>query len=444
MTTRIIVGDCRERMAELPAGSVHCVVTSPPYFGLRDYGHAGQIGLEPTPDAFVAAMVEVMRGVWRVLRDDGVAWVVLGDSFANDAKWGGATGGKHADGLHGATGIGRGKRDTGSAPGNLLLIPARVALALQQDGWTLRQMVTWAKPAPMPESVAGTRWERCRVKVSGAGATRAKTPWAAEQAQSNGLTRAGREGRTQATVTTAECPGCPKCEANDGFVLRKGSWRHTSATEQVLMLTKGMSYWADQEAVREAAAYPDDRRKPFAPGQVDNRGNGHDRGGGSERTTGTAGRNPRNWTSPPPSPFSGAHFATYPPKLIEPFIRATCPAKCCPACGAGWAVVVGREAAIPQRDNWKQQVDPQRNDTDRAGGFYPPSTVLGYRPTCACPPAAPVPGVCLDPFAGAGTTLLVADRLRRDAIGIELNPNYARIIETRIRADAGMFAEISA
>lgn len=146
-------GDCRDVLRSLPDASVHCCVTSPPYFGLRDYGNDSQIGLEPTPDAFVAELVSVFREVRRVLRDDGTLWLNLGDSYANDGKWGGARGGKHASGLHGESGIGRGKKTTGLKPKDRMMIPARVALALQADGWWLRDEIIWHKPNPMPVSV---------------------------------------------------------------------------------------------------------------------------------------------------------------------------------------------------------------------------------------------------------------------------------------------------
>jgi DNA modification methylase len=152
-TTRILVGDVRTRLTSVPSGSIHCVVTSPPYFGLRDYGHAGQIGLEATPDAYVAELVAVFAEVRRVLRADGTFWLNLGDSYATGSKWGGSTGGKHAKGLHGVTGVGRGKTNPGLADKQRLMIPARVALALQADGWWLRDEIIWAKPNPMPVSV---------------------------------------------------------------------------------------------------------------------------------------------------------------------------------------------------------------------------------------------------------------------------------------------------
>lgn len=451
MTIRILTGDCRDVLLTLPAGSVHCVVTSPPYFGLRDYGHAGQIGLEPTPDQFVAALVGVMREVWRVLREDGVCWINLGDSFAGSPGSGGSAFGPqnvpHKSGQENARRA-PGVRSLGA--GNLLGIPWRVALALQADGWTLRQAVTWAKVAPMPESVAGTRWERCRMKVAASG-------WSGRGVRDNGeYPKTGSGGYSEMTdgrATWADCPGCPRCAATDGYVLRRGSWRHTMATEMVFMLTRGMSYWADQESAREPAvrdASGNVERKVATNGER-SRINTH-MGSSIPWVNDGTGRNPRNWVTPSPSPFPGAHFATFPPSLIEPFIRATCPARACPTCGAGWAPVVERESTCEDRKanggggacNWWVS-DTAHNNGHAPGMSYDltgRSTVLGYRPTCACPPAAPVPGVVLDPFLGAGTTALVADRLGRDCIGIELNPEYAAMADARIRADAGMFAEV--
>ena len=147
------VGDCLSVLRQLPDDHFNTCVTSPPYYGLRDYGVAGQIGLEDRPEDYVARMVEVFREVRRTLRPDGTLWLNLGDSYANDGKWGGSTGGKHANALHGSTGVGRSKRVTGMKPKDLMMIPARVALALQEDGWWLRSDIIWQKPNPMPESV---------------------------------------------------------------------------------------------------------------------------------------------------------------------------------------------------------------------------------------------------------------------------------------------------
>lgn len=217
---QILQGDCREVLRTLPEESVQCIVTSPPYWGLRKYageqelvwepseprlaeamlcakeGHlwserarnlhtgsnAGQkqvsnrgvfhnnaatldgicarcgtwkgaYGLEPTIEMYVDHTVQIMGELRRVLRPDGVLFWNVGDSYSNDSKWGGSTGGKHAAGLHGQTGVGRNKVSSGLKPKDLCLIPARVALAAQADGWWVRSMIVWAKPNPMPESV---------------------------------------------------------------------------------------------------------------------------------------------------------------------------------------------------------------------------------------------------------------------------------------------------
>jgi site-specific DNA-methyltransferase (adenine-specific) len=150
---KVMIGDCRESMRALEAGSVQTCVTSPPYFGLRDYGHDGQIGLEQTPDAFVATMVEVFREVHRVLTDDGTLWVNLGDSYAS--AWA-----CNRRNVIGSGSLENGKREArpnrltdGLKEKDLIGIPWRVALALQADGWYLRQDIIWHKPNPMPESV---------------------------------------------------------------------------------------------------------------------------------------------------------------------------------------------------------------------------------------------------------------------------------------------------
>ena len=137
----------------LPPGSVRTIVTSPPYFGLRDYGSDEQIGTEETLQAYVDALVATFAALRPALADDGTLWLNLGDSFANDSKWGGSSGGKHVSALHGKSGVGRGKVTTGLAAKNLIGVPWRVAFALQADGWILRSDIIWAKPNPMPESV---------------------------------------------------------------------------------------------------------------------------------------------------------------------------------------------------------------------------------------------------------------------------------------------------
>lgn len=152
---KIEFGDCRETMRRWASEGikVQMCVTSPPYFGLRDYGHDGQLGLEQTPDEYIANMVEVFRAVRDVLADDGTLWLNIGDTYAMDSKWGGQTSGKHASDLHGGADGRKDRRITGLPDKSLIGIPWRLAFAMQADGWLLRQDIIWHKPNPMPESV---------------------------------------------------------------------------------------------------------------------------------------------------------------------------------------------------------------------------------------------------------------------------------------------------
>ena len=153
----ILVGDVREKLKELPDDSIHCVVTSPPYFSLRDYGMPGQIGREDTLDDYIATLVGVFRQMRRCLRPEATFWLNIGDTFAYDSKWGGSTGGRHSEALHGQTGIARARRTTGLEDGQLCGIPWRVALALQADGWFLRCDVVWHKTNGYPEGRVADR-----------------------------------------------------------------------------------------------------------------------------------------------------------------------------------------------------------------------------------------------------------------------------------------------
>lgn len=298
-----LIGDCIESMRGLPDASVNCCVTSPPYYWQRDYGVEGQIGLEDTPDAFVARLVEVFREVRRVLRDDGTLWVNLGDSYAgagysNHANTGGA------QRSHG----GKQKHLTGSGLKNkdLIGIPWRVAFALQADGWYLRQDIIWAKPNPMPESVR----DRC-----------------------------------------------------------------TKAHEYVFLLSKGPRYYFDSEAMKEPVAESSVARlsqptlaQQAGSARVPGKTNGNMKAVGNGET-----RNRRSVWTVTTKPFKGAHFATFPPDLIEPCILA------------------------------------------------------------GCPPG----GTVLDPFGGSGTTAGVAIKHGRNAILCELNPEYAALVNARVDSIAG-------
>lgn len=348
MSVRILVGDALAQLRTLPDQSVRCCVTSPPYFGLRDYGIAGQMGLEPTPAEYVAGMVAVFAEVRRVLADDGTLWLNLGDSYAGSGrgigdtkttnKGNGASRDMH-DAMVDSGAIGRSwvKPPAGMNSKNMLGIPWRVAFALQEDGWYLRSDIIWAKPNPMPESVTD---------------------------------------------------------------------RPTKAHEYIFLLSKAQRYFYDADAISTPAAESSVSR--LSQSSLSEQA-GSERANGGAKTNGamravfggrnkSAGHENRKhsgredegnyiengvnartvWTIPTQS-FKEAHFATFPPEI---------PRRCILA---GSAV----------------------GDT------------------------------VLDPFGGAGTTGLVADRLNRNAILIELNPKYAQMAERRIHADAPLFADVA-
>jgi DNA modification methylase len=383
MNWRIEIGDCRDVLRTMPAASIHTVVTSPPYFGLRDYGTDGQIGLEPTPDEFVAALVGVFREVRRVLRDDGTVWLNLGDSYASAPPGTKRPGASESSGLHGAqtseryrltldAGTGT-KRDTSRIPGvkpkDLLGIPWMVAFALRADGWYLRSDIIWSKPNPMPESVTD---------------------------------------------------------------------RPTKAHEYVFLLSKGPRYFYDADAIREADGGWDHLRSVLDGQPSLEPTNGLMAEHKGLRTTegrNGAGRNKRSVWTVATQPYAGAHFATFPPKLIEPCILAGAPERACGECGAPWVRVVERTPMVvrptPKREAWQAEDEHARTQTGGTVLEPPTSRTLGFEPSCSHGDGS-ARGVVLDPFAGAGTTGLVALQHGREFVGIELSPEYARMARERI------------
>jgi len=373
----LLQGDCLQQLATLPAASVQCCVTSPPYWGLRDYGTAGQLGLEATPDEYVANMVAVFSAVRRVLRDDGTLWLNLGDSYNGSSGSGGATqkqttnaGSFHNAGIRLAPGL---------KPKDLVGIPWRVAFALQADGWYLRQDIIWHKPNPMPESVT----DRC-----------------------------------------------------------------TKAHEYIFLLTKSARYYYDNEAVKEPvsevslkrAEYGWDCDRPSTK-NASMGGNGIHTEKMGERFVNPAGRNKRSVWTVTTKPFKGAHFATFPPDLIEPCILAgTSQRGECPKCGKAWVRVTERE----DKRHWTERNEytktsryalgdngSGRNDGRadfKSAGFI----TGGWRAQCECG-LEPVPQIVLDPFSGAGTTGVVAVQHGRRYVGIELNPDYLEMSRKRIQ-----------
>lgn len=430
-------GDCLEVLRAMPAGVVQCVVTSPPYFALRSYLDKDdplkvkEIGSEPTPEEFVSTMIEVFREVRRVLRDDGVCFVNLGDSYSSETKHGGMSSGKHN--RNGAQ-VPRAKRYDGQPLGNLLNIPHRVAEALRADGWIWRQTIVWAKRSPMPESVNGWRWVRCRVKV--APSVRGRNKHAGGFGQPPQGHRDGAAFSSQSKWV--DCPGCPKCEPHGGYILRRGSGRCTTAHEYVFVFAKSQRYFWDGEASKErsVAGHPS--------------GNGFKRDGrlsygdrGQEQLWDGTQRNPRSVWTLSSEPTSERHFATFPSELVRRCLVAGVSAGgCCPHCGAPWAPVVASDRIatrpglankiwkhddgdkIGQRSTDSPNLDPQRH--------IAVTKTLGYRQTCDCPKHEPIGCLVFDPFSGIGTTGQTARHLGCRYVGIDLNSKYLYVAARRI------------
>ena len=364
-------GDCREVMAGMEPESVHCVVTSPPYWGLRDYGEAGQLGLEPTPELYVAAMVEVFRAVRRVLRADGTVWLNLGDSYSG--SWSGHSmrpeGGEQREGGPGFQPLdarypSRPPNVPGLKPKDLVGIPWRVAFALQADGWYLRSDIIWAKPNPMPESVTD---------------------------------------------------------------------RPTKAHEYLFLLSKSARYFYDQAAVMERDAGTDHRREILTGPSLEPSGGlaGPHTGIRTIEGRNGSGRNLRSVWTIATQPYPGAHFATFPEALVEPCVKAgTSERGVCPECGAPWVREVERSGGlIGTKGGWhphdRTTADPLV--ADKAGGHkewndYHRETT-GWRPSCAHG-LDPIGATVLDIFGGSGTTARVANRLSRRAVLIDLSTDY--------------------
>jgi DNA modification methylase len=410
---KIYLGDCREILKTLPEQSVHCCVTSPPYFGLRDYGCDGQIGLEATPVEFVAEMVAVFREVKRVLRDDGVCWLNLGDSY--NAYNGGA--GPSSSLSRGAQTTERPQLETGFGlrvkalkPKDLIGIPWRVAFALQEDGWYLRQDIIWHKPNPMPESVT----DRC-----------------------------------------------------------------TKSHEYMFLLTKSERYFFDNQAIQESSITNDGRRPYGSQGAWDLDGRDESKQPkGKPRTAGNkshkyvdeyesseseehrtkAGlmkvadvpwekRNKRSVWTVTTKPYGGAHFAVFPPDLIEPCILAgTSESGCCSKCGTPWRrqIEKDRKATRPGNDTkiGRASDDPEspyeRHSGTIVGNRDPQrhcttTKTIGWEAGCSCEAGTQVPCVVLDPFTGSGTTAAVAKKNGCHFVGCELNPEYLKLAADRFK-----------
>lgn len=366
---RLYLGDALEVLAALPDESVDACVTSPPYWGLRDYGVDGQLGLEASPAEYVARIVEVFREVRRVLTPTGTFWLNLGDSYAT----GGMSNPSPASTLGGGKNRGAAgytltrTAPPGLKPKDLVGIPWRVALALQDDGWWLRKDIIWHKPNPMPESVRD---------------------------------------------------------------------RPTSAHEHVFLLAKAPAYYYDAVGIAEPADGgwgTRDRTSAKHNGAAFANAGQRPHGGlrGGDATT----RNARDVWTIAHQPYSGAHFAVFPPELARRCIIAGAPERVCAECGRPSERIVERTAMVTTAGPGRVAKVADQGDHARTacgGTVLAPATATttGWS-ECGCN-AGWRRGIVLDPFAGSGTTLQVARDHGRHAVGIELNADYARLAAERL------------
>ena len=380
MTIKILRGSCLDTLKTLPEQSINTCITSPPYWGLRDYGESDQLGLEETPEEFVENLVQVFREVKRVLRDDGTVWLNLGDSYSSSGEVGRKDKQKYG-GISKVEHLHSGK--VKSLPSkNLVGIPWRVAFALQADGWYLRQDIIWHKPNPMPESVR----DRC-----------------------------------------------------------------TKAHEYIFLLSKSPKYYFDNEAIKEDSKYyGKDNRS--GKGRMEYKGvkfEDKDELIQQSFVTIDEKRNKRSvWTVTTKS-FEGAHFATFPPDLIEPCVLAGCPLEVCAECNEPYVRQI--ESKKVNRDELDVNDPRYRPNTydgaykdinGKADAGYRSTIDMGLQKQCDCKTDKTKSGTVLDPFGGSGTTAQVALGNSRDAVLCELNDEYIEIAKQRIAPHGDLFIDI--
>jgi DNA modification methylase len=496
MRATILEGDVFDLLPTIAPGGVDAACYSPPYWALRSYlprDHPRkhlELGSEPTPAEFVRNQIRVLRLVRECLADHGTVWVNIGDSYSSNSSTGRKDGGRPTcsprPGLPKSVGTAEpvNRTHAGIDQGNLCLVPQRLAIAACDDGWIVRSVVVWRKPSAMPASVAGWRWQRCRVKVKEGGRG------------GNGRARMIAEGTSApdaprctdaALAQWSDCPGCPKCIPNQGYVLRRGGWRPTSSWEPILMLAKSPRYFADGEPVKTPGVAVNGITQRAGNHQPDGRSGFGTAIPWNDIRAGANARDVQSWSSEPlpcgicgnPAcrwftssgegcavrdqkrycPKCGAgmvfHYAAFPSALAEFCLRAATSAHgYCRSCSAPWVRVVERDfdeaaaAAIKERRTTHKahadRRDPEGrkiNGTDYSRLMQQRTT--GWRPSCGCFPCEPRRGIVLDPFAGSGRVGLACQKLGLDFLGCELNPEYAAMARRLLAADAPLFDEVT-
>ena len=363
----ILIGDCLDVLKTLPDCSVHCCVTSPPYWGLRDYGVEGQFGMERTPEEYVAKMTAVFHEVWRVLRDDGTLWLNLGDSYFSDTKGSGGPSAKQDSNAGSRYGNRHFERTNGLKPKDLIGIPWRVAFALQADGWYLRQDIIWSKPNPMPESVR----DRCT-------------------------------------------------KAHEYVFLLSKSSRYYYDAEAV----KEESVYPDDN--RKERQKPEDYAAMMGDsGQlraVINPSNARTYPYRNRRSV---------WTITPKPYRGAHFAVMPPDLAELCILAGTSKRGCCPACGKPWERVVDKANPKGRRDRGGPNDGPRDAGIWSGLAGTREYTTVGWQPGCKCSAGLPVPCTVLDPFGGSGTTGYIASRNGCRAVMIELNPKYAKLAHDR-------------
>lgn len=416
--------------------SVHTVVTSPPYWGLRDYGVEGQLGLEPTFDEYLGNMLKVFAEVHRVLRDDGTLWLNMGDGYAGSGKGPSNSAKQRSNG--GALQMNHGRNTAQFAggqaqtkwqpvpptmkPKDLIGQPWALAFALRAAGWYLRSDIIWAKPAPMPESVSDRPTKAHEYLFL--------------------LTKRPNYFFDQAAWLEP-------ASFNTNERVARAAMEHKSAPDEK---KNGIRPRMPRDAAREAQGLKTAERFGHGPGfrKLAEEGSGAKNNTSFDEAMAIMPnkRNRRTVWTVGSQPTPEAHFATFPEALVEPCLLAGCPSKCCPVCGQGWEPIEEKSGGSTGKGHWtdKSVADERGARQTREGkaasmdGTYR-RELKGYAPGCTCKiqnselSIQHCPGIAFDPFGGSGTVCAVANRMGRRGIMLELNEKYIEIARRRIFAD---------